>query len=112
MAEAEYTGESADLSASVVKPPKTQLAIAAAAALVSLLAFVPSTRAAHFAGYLLGTFVTILAVALFRRSDASRSSSPLYSPVSWMSRAAIAILTLGILCGVGHIYFLAQRVAG
>jgi hypothetical protein len=101
-----------DVDSALVKPPAPMLMVGAIASLASLILFVWTTHFAQLIGYVLGTFVTILAISLFRRGDARRSSSPLYSPVPWMNRVAIAVLLIGIVCGVVHIYYLAQRVTG
>jgi hypothetical protein len=113
MAGPESDGLSTDeASNDLLKPPAAMLVFGAAAAILSLVLLVPGTRWAHIAGYVLGTFVAILAISLFRRADARRSTSPLYSPMPWMGRAAIAILLLGVFCGIAHVYYLAQRVGG
>jgi hypothetical protein len=88
------------------------LLIGAICALASLALFVSEGHASHLIGYALGTVLTILAVADFRRTDARRSASPLYSPVPWMNYLAVAVLLVGIGCGIGHIYYLAQRTVG
>lgn len=96
----------------LVKPPALRLLIGAVCALTSLALFVSEGHASHLVGYALGTVLTILAVADFRRTDARRSASPLYSPVPWLNYAAVAVLLVGIGCGIGHIYYLAQRTVG
>src|ERR1700676_701896 len=113
MADGQVLGITADdVDSALVKPPAPMLILGAISAAASLILFVSTTHFAQLIGYLLGTFVTILAISLFRRGDARRSSSPLYSPVAWMNRAAIAVLLTGIVCGMAHIYYLAQRVSG
>jgi hypothetical protein len=102
----------APTSAALVKPPWLILAAAAICALASLVLFAGDSRATHWIGYVLGTFVTIFSVALYRRADASRSSSPLYSPVPSLSYVALVVLTIGLASGIGHIYYIAQRVTG
>ncbi len=82
-----------------------------AAVVVSLLAQVPGTRAAHWVGYVLGSFVTILLVALYRRTDRRASSSPWYSPRPTLDRVAFTALLLGVASAVLHAYFIAVDVA-
>jgi len=101
-----------ELADSVIKPPWPLLLLGGFAALLSFALIFLGERPGHFTGYLLGTFGVILLIALFRRSDARRSSSPLYSPIRLLSQTAGVILVVGIGCGAVNIYYLAQRVAG
>lgn len=94
----------------LVGPPAPLLAVAAAAAIATAVLLIFTSRWTHVGGYICGTFVTIFAVALFRRMDAQRSTSPLYSSKPWMGRLAIAVLVAGVALGVVNIYYLAQRV--
>jgi hypothetical protein len=101
-----------ETAGSVIKPPWPLLLLGGLAAILSFALIFPGERPGHFAGYLLGTFGVILLIAQFRRSDARRSSSPLYSPIRLLSQTAVAVLVVGVGCGAVNIYYLAQRVAG
>jgi hypothetical protein len=101
-------GETAD---EIIKPPWYLLILGGISALFSLVLLLIGGRPSHVAGYVLGTFGVITVIAQFRRLDARRSSSPLYSPVSSLSKVAVAILIVGVGCGIANVYYLAQRAA-
>lgn len=98
-----------DPGAELVRPPKALLVQAGLCAAASVLLHLPDGRWADLAGYLLGTFGTILLVAMFRREDARRSASPWYSPEPGLAVAATVILVLGILSSLPHIWHLAEQ---
>lgn len=102
--------EAADSESALVKPPSSLFALAALFASVSVALFAGNSSFAHWVGYVLGSFLTIFTVALFRRTDAGRSSSPLYSPEPWLSTATLIVLAVGLISAIGHIYYLAQQV--
>ena len=110
------TGEFGDAVAvgsgpAVVKAPIWVLGGAAVCALASFGLLAVGSHWAHWAGYVLGTAGTILFVALFRMSDASKSTDPRYSRVAWTGVSAGLILLLGIVGGCANIYYLAQRIS-
>ena len=100
-----------DSGSAIVKAPVWILGGAAVCAVASLAFLAISSHWAHWVGYVLGTAGTILFVALFRMSDASRSTDPRYSRVAWLGIAAALILLLGIVGGCANIYYLAQRIS-
>jgi hypothetical protein len=100
-----------DLGPAVVKAPAWILGGAVVCAVGSFAFLAIGSHWAHWVGYVLGTAGTILFVALFRTSDASRSTDPRYSRVAWLGLAAALILFLGIVGGCANIYYLAQRIS-
>ena len=95
----------------IVKAPVWILGGAAGCVVASFGFLALGSHWAHWVGYVLGTAGTILFVALFRMSDASRSTDPRYSRVAWLGLAAALILLMGIVGGCANIYYLAQRIS-
>jgi hypothetical protein len=102
--------DSSDSGPAVITPPLWILGFGAASAIASFVLLAIGTHWSHWAGYALGTAVTILLIALFRMKDAARTMDPRYSRVSWMSLAAAFVLLVGFLGGCANIFYLAQRV--
>lgn len=97
-------------SAQLVKPPLSALVVGGGGALLSVMLHVFDPRWVSWTGYLLGSFVTILAVAFYRREDTARSSGPWYSPQPNQRFIAMAVLVVGIASAAGHVWSLAQRI--
>lgn len=91
------------------KPPWVLLIVGGLEAAISLVLIFSEAQSAHFIGYAMGTFGVILAVALFRRLDSGRSSSPIYSPIRYLGHVAAAILILGVVCGSVNVYYFVQH---
>jgi hypothetical protein len=105
------SAEVAGSGSAIVKAPVWILGGAAVCAVASFGLLAIGSHWAHWAGYVLGTAGTILFVALFRMTDASRSTDPRYSRVAWTGIVAALILLLGIVGGCANIYYLAQRIS-
>lgn len=92
--------------------PRTLLACAAGCVVASALLALPRVFSLHVAGYLLGSFLTILLVALYRRTDLERRARPDYFAHPSLAVAATALAGLGTIVAGLHVWWIATELAG
>ncbi len=99
-------------AADPVAPPRTLLSSAAFCVAVSLVLVAPRVFVLHVAGYLLGSFVTIGLVVLYRRLDLERRGRPGYLADPRLAVAATALAAAGTLFAGLHVWWIATELAG
>jgi hypothetical protein len=95
-----------------VAPPRTLLSSAAFCVAVSLVLVAPRIFALHVLGYVLGSFVTIGLVVLYRRLDLERRGRPGYVANHRLALAATALAAAGTLFAAIHVWWIATELAG
>jgi hypothetical protein len=91
----------------------TRLLRAAAISVIAAAALLSADPvAAHLAGYLLASVVTISLLITYLRVDAARRNRPGYRAARRSARYGSALVVLGVLVAAGHAWALATRWAG
>jgi len=97
-----------DLHDDVAYPPYRIVGVAALVVVLSAALFVPSNDFAHWLGYGLGAFGSALTVIAYRHVDLRRQRFSGYVSKPWASKAATALLFVGIALGLAHAYLALQ----
>src|SRR5690348_12962796 len=94
-----------------IGPPVPLLVLAVCSVLLSAALLLLDGLPAHVTGYILGSFVTIVLVGLFHRTDLQRRKEPLYIPRPMLSRYAGAVAAIGVIVSAFHIWSIATVLA-
>ncbi|HTL87534.1 MAG TPA: hypothetical protein VL856_20285, partial [Acidimicrobiia bacterium] len=94
-----------------VGPPVPLLVLAVCSVLLSAALLLLDGLPAHVTGYILGSFVTIVLVGLFHRTDLQRRKQPFYLGRPALSRYAGLIAAVGVILSAFHIWSIATVLA-
>lgn len=100
-----------DLDSSVpvpVLPPRELLIAAGAVVALSGVLLLGSSVPVHFAGYLLGTAVTIILISAFYREDLERRQSSSYVSNPSLNGVAVGIACVGFAFALSHVWSIAR----
>lgn len=103
------TGDSAQQGP--IAPPVGLLVTAAMTVGISVALFPLSLISTHVIGYVLGSFVTITLVALYRSTAQRRRRNPYYSPRPGLRRGATLVLAAGTIVAAAHVWVIATHLA-
>ncbi len=95
----------------LVRPPLAWLVLAALCVVGCVVLLVPGTTASDVAGYLAGAVGASVLVTTYRWFDQSKREDPRYSPLPVLDTAAVAVLVLGYLVAIPHLWRLATELA-
>lgn len=90
-----------------VRPPLRFLVAAAISVGISAVLLLADNVVSNIIGYVAGTILTIGFVAVFRARDVEARTSTRYVHVPWANAAGVALIVVGLLVTVPHIWSLA-----